>query len=462
MKKIKSSSKEISVQPSSEKIGSFTEKAKRSIEIAQRIAEAYPMVGGTSSEDSMWRSLTSTSDRDLNQLTQRRMQDIAFYLYDSNPMAKRIVEIVRDFVVGDGFTFSAEDPEVKKVIEDFWNDPDNNLDSEIDVNVLEESIFGEICLPVWVNPVNGHVKLGYIDPKLILKVNKDQNNPKITKSVIWKKPHGEIERELEVINIDKKISSKSYTMLTGECFYFTVNKVSSASRGRSDLLCLADWLDGYDQFLFARLERAFLLNNFIWDIECDGMGKSEMEEFVKNLQIPRAGSIRAHNEKIKWNAVSPKLESNDASGEARLFKNQILGGAGYPEHWFAEGSNTTRATALEMGLPTLKKLKSRQRKTKFELMHIINFVIDQAILHKTLKKDVNRNFKIIPSPIVSRDNKGTAEAVNGLIDGLIKAKDNNWITDKKAKVVLNAVVSQIGVDMENDEQEPSEQEVTEQ
>ena len=31
---------------------------------------------------------------------------------------------------------------------------------------------------------------------------------------------------------------------------------------------LADWLDGYDQFLFARLERAFLLNTFIQDIEC--------------------------------------------------------------------------------------------------------------------------------------------------------------------------------------------------
>jgi hypothetical protein len=314
-------------------------------------------------------------------------------------------------------------------------------------------------LPVWVNPQNGHVKIGYIDPKCIIKVVKDTSNPKITKSVIWKKPSGTVEREMAVINIDKQTKSKSYARLNGECFYFTINKVSSASRGRSDLLNLADWLDGYDQFLFARLERAFLLNNFIWDIKCDGMGKEELEKFVSTLSVPRAGSIRAHNEKITWSAVSPKLESNDASGEARLFKNQILGGAGYPEHWFAEGSTTTRATALEMGLPTLKKLKARQRKTKFELVHIINFVIDQAIIHKTLKDDVNRKFRIIPSPIVSRDNKGTAEAISGLVTGLTEAKNNGWIDDKKAKVVLNAILSQIGVDMETENETENKEEV---
>jgi hypothetical protein len=447
-----SKKKVISVQESSENIQSFSERERRSLDVARRISEAYPMVGGAGGEDSMWRSLTASSDRDLNQLTQRRMQDIAFYLYDSNPMAKRIVEIIRDFVVGDGFTYSAEDKSVEEVIDEFWNDPDNNLDSEIDVNVLEESIFGELCLPVWVNPANGHVKLGYIDPKCILKVVKDPSNPKITKSVIWKKPSGTVEHESMVINTDRSIKSKSYAMLNGDCFYFTINKVSSASRGRSDLLCLADWLDGYDQFLFARLERAFLLNNFIWDIKCEGMNKEELQSFVNTITAPRAGSIRAHNEKITWSAVSPQLESNDASGEARLFKNQILGGAGYPEHWFAEGSTTTRATALEMGLPTLKKLKSRQRKTKFELIRMVNFVIDQAILHGRLKKDVNRDFRIIPSPIVSRDNKGTAEAINGLVDGLTKAKAAGWVDDKKAKVILNAILSQVGVDMEVDKE----------
>ena len=37
-------------------------------------------------------------------------------------------------------------------------------------------------------------------------------------------------------------------------------------------------------------------------------------------------------------------------------KNMNLAGAGFPEHWFAEGGNVNRASALEMGEPTLKTL----------------------------------------------------------------------------------------------------------
>jgi hypothetical protein len=103
--------------------------------------------------------LNTISQRDLYIFTQKRMQDIAFYLYDANPMAKRIVEIMRDFVIGDGFTYTAHDKDVLEVIDDFWNDPDNDLDNQLDVNVLELSIFGEWCTPTWVNPADGSVKL---------------------------------------------------------------------------------------------------------------------------------------------------------------------------------------------------------------------------------------------------------------------------------------------------------------
>lgn len=431
-------------------IVNFKEREKRSVEIQRRLAEAYPMVGG-SSEDALWRSLTTNQTRDLNLLTQRRMQDIAFYLYDSNPMAGRIIEIIEDFVIGDGFTYSANDKAVKDVLDGFWEDPDNNLDEEMNTNVVELFLFGELCLPFWVNPADGSVKLSYIDPKTILRIKKDPNNPKIDKTLIWKKPTtSSTEKELAIVNIDKNLRSKTYGMLTGDCFYFTINKVSSATRGRSALLRLADWLDGYDQFLFARLERAFLLNNFIWDVACEGMNKGELEEFVKTLATPRPGSIRAHNEKITWKAETPKLEGSDASEEAMLFKNQILGGAGFPEHWFAEGSRTTRATAQEMSLPTLKNLKSKQKKVKFMIRDMFNFVIDQAIIAGTLPKDIDRTFRVIPSPIISRDNKGAADAMSGLVSGLVQASDKGWITDKTAKTVINAVISQLGVDMEYD------------
>ena len=48
--------------------------------------------------------------------------------------------------------------------------------------------------------------------------------------------------------------------------------------------------------------------------------------------------------------------------------------------------------------------------------------------------------------------------MNGLVDGLVKAKTAGWIDDKKAKTVLSAVITQLGVDMDSDVAEETEDE----
>ena len=436
----------------------MSERIKQYSTSMKNMQEAYPMVGVNSTEDALWRNLTaSDSGRDLTPTTQERMRDIAFWLWDSNPMGHRIVEIMSDFVVGDGFTFKAEDEQVQEVLEDFWYDPENNLDVAQNIDVLELSLYGEICFPVWVNPANGHVKLGYLDPASIKGISKHTKNPRLLGYVKYAtKSSPNDPKKLKIANVDKNPNSMTSGYMVGECLYYTINRVWSTTRGRSDLLPLADWLDGHDQFLFARLERAFLLNSFIWDIKADGMTKEELEKFVKTLSMPKAGSIRAHNEKITWSTVSPQLESADASQEARLFKNQILGGAGYPEHWFAEGSTTTRATALEMGLPTLKRLRSRQKTIKFMYENMLNFVIDQAIIHGTLPDGVNREFKVIPDAIISRDNQGLAVAVKNFSEGLLAAQNKGWITHKEASDAFKSLLTQCGSEVS--EETPPEKE----
>jgi hypothetical protein len=379
------------------------------------------------------------------------MQQIAFYLNDTNPIAHRIIEIIKDFVIGDGFSYTAEDPKVLEVLEKFWEDSDNDMDMTIDDNVAELSLYGENCFPVWVNPIDGAVKLSYIDPANIVKITKNRKNPRWQDKIIWKSVGSTKERELDIIQIDRNPRSKTFGKLIGDAFYFSINKPISATRGRSDLLSLADWIDGYDQFLFARLERAFLLNTFIWDVKAEGLNKEELEEMVRNMPTPKPGSIRAHNEKVTWEAISPKLEGADASNEARLFRNQILGGVGFPEHWFAEGSGTTRATAMEMGIPTLKKLMSRQKKVKYQYEFICRFVIDQAILAGTLPDDVDTDFKIIAPAIFSKDIKGVADSLNAYADSLIKAVSNNWITNDEAANAFKVLISQAGVEELSDD-----------
>ena len=49
-----------------------------------------------------WRPLTKHKFRDLSPLTQERQIDIAHWLYLSNPVAFRTIEITKDFVIGEG------------------------------------------------------------------------------------------------------------------------------------------------------------------------------------------------------------------------------------------------------------------------------------------------------------------------------------------------------------------------
>src|SRR3990172_1463021 len=65
------------------------------------------------------------SPRDLSPTMHARMQQVAYYLYLTNPLAHRIVEYLKNYVVGDGVTVKADDPAAAQVIERFWQDPVN-------------------------------------------------------------------------------------------------------------------------------------------------------------------------------------------------------------------------------------------------------------------------------------------------------------------------------------------------
>lgn len=408
----------------------------------KKLQEAYPTVGGMAYEDYGWSVLTRDEGRDLAPLMQTRMQDIAFYLYDANPLAHRIIEMTKDFIVGEGFTFKAEDPTVQELLEKHWNDPINNWDIKQDQKAMELGLYGEQFYPVFINKHNGHVRLGYLDPTKIEKVVMDRKNPEIIRTVVLKKDRKGNIKKYKVINPDN--SGK----LDGEIFAFAINKVSNARRGRSDLLCLADWIDGYDQFLFARLERANILNNFVWDVCLEGATDEVIREWLKEQALPKPGSIRAHNEKVKWQAATPELEAADASKEANLFKMQILGGAGFPNLWFGEGGETIRAGSDEMSLPTLKHLQKRQKYFGFILKYIFQFVIDRAIeAGGVLKDDVNTKFEIFAAPLTKKRSAQLGIAAGRVTDSIVQAQEKEWITKEQAGEAYKTFMKDvIGID----------------
>jgi len=400
------------------------------------------------------RIASSLSNRDLSPVLQDRMIELAFYLYDRNPFAKRLINLTKVFVMGDGMRPQAEDPDVQAWLDAFWDDPVNDLDINLPGYVAELAVFGEQLYQTTVNPIDGSVRLWYIDPSEIDQViyagaagaERAVAMPLEIKLKDYY-PGGEraANLTLEAIRPDEDPSSPSFGKLVGNAFYFAVNKVKRAARGRSDIFALADWLDGYEQSLFAGLDRVELLNSFIWDITLKGMTQAEIDDWLKKYGTrPRPGSLRAHNENVEWKAASPELGSYETANFSRLFKNHILGGAGFPESWFAEGGETNLATAVEQGGPTFKTLKERQRFVKNMAWTICSYAIDQGTLRGSLNPSADRNFEIVAPELEVRDTQKVASAMQTAATALSLAQQEGWIRRETATRIFANVASQLG------------------
>lgn len=427
-------------------------------------------------DESEFRQIGKQTIRDLGDNKRRRQLEMSYFLYLSNPIAYRAMEITRDFVIGDGMTFKAVAPEVQKVLDNFWKDPVNRWDLKQFTRALELGLYGEQFYPVGVSSQNGRVRMAYLDPLDVVEVRTDPNNVEIPRTVVAGMPgsgagsgtgqatndappvtggQGRTEdesratRELRVINVDEDPESPTFGKLVGDVFFFAINKVSNAVRGNSDLLPVIDWLETHDQFLFGIHEAAILKTSVIWDVMVRGADKKALQDMEKKFARIKKGMTRFHNDKVEVKTVTADLQTADLGEHARIIKLHIASGLGLPEHWLAEGGNANRATAAEMGVPTTKRLRSRQIFFKNMLDVIFQFVIDQAIIHGRLPEDVNRSFTIFAPQIWAIDTSTIATSLMTLSQALVVAEDQAWVTADEAKELWTFIARQLGIELTN-------------
>lgn len=426
---------------------------------ATPMRESAPSIGVTiDADEDNWRPLSGDTKRDLSPVSQQRMRDMALYLWESNLLANRLIELPLAYMLAEGVTLRCGDDDNQKLLKRFWRDPINNMDIKIIKKVRELAIFGEQCYPTFVNEHSGHVRLGYLDPALIATVVIDPDNPEQPIGIVTvKDKKGEARRYRVIVNgaedvFTKRTQEIRATFEDGEAFYFTINDLSNGRRGRSDLLAQIDWLDGYDQFLFGELERSSFMRAFLWDVTMTGATPEEVKKRAGEITAPCPGSVRVHNDQEKWDAVSPTLGAADSEGVARLFRNHVLGGGTLPEHWFGGGGDVNRATAGEMGDPTFKMFSQRQKFLKYMLESIGFYVLRQSELAKgQAEPDAeDERFEVEAEfpELVTRDTVAYAQALQQVIAGAALAVTNKFITAETAIRLINSIAGRIGVEID--------------
>ncbi|NQV14504.1 hypothetical protein HQ531_03520 [bacterium] len=409
--------------------------------VNRRIAEASNEA--FSLDEPGYRRLTDRADKDINTMTQDRMIRLALMLHRQNPLAKRIVDIKADYVVGSGFEIIAEDPYVQSEIIDPFVEA--NLEDNYYQMAVELGLYGEQYFPAYTNSITGQVKLGIIDPDWINRIETHPDNILDRVAVTLRAALGEKAKTFQIIRPGMDLTDDTFVAPT---FMWTLNNVRTATRGLSDLLPLFDWLDAYDQTLFSELERISYGKAWFWDVTLEGKDEAYAKKWLKGRTQPPVGGIMAHSQEETWKIQSPDLKTQEQNATTRMVKNQILGGAGYPEHWFAFGGDANRATAIEMGGPTLKSMETRQNFFKNMIRYMVRYAVDRGVDAGVVPANSDISFKVNAPEMDRKDLVKITSSLASLSGSLAIAVMNGYIKVPAASKIYAQVVEYLGYELE--------------
>ena len=422
-------------------------------------------------EDPGFRRITSLATlRDLNPLMHDRMLQVCYFLRVTTPFGKRIVEILTDYTIGKGVRVTAKDPAVQEVIDDFWNDEVNQMDDNTEQWSDELTTFGELCVPVAVNRISAKVRAGYIDPMNIdtiqfaeMATSDGTASINVPWAVRLRREVGEVlQKPMLIVRRQEDVNQANYGKLDGECFYFSINKAKSASRGFSELCALADWVDLFDQMIFDFGDKVRFLNQFIWHYIFKGADEKRVQEYKNKLtkDPPRQGGVLVTNDAIEVNALTPDFKGADMAQGAAMVKKYGLGGAGIPPVLMGDGDDANRASSLEMNAPFTKKIMKRQNHLSRCLKQVLDFQIEMAQTAGVIGKNVDISYTIEFPEIVVKDLQKGAQTLAGVATAMQVGQQEGWITGSTAARAFHTVLAEIGVDIEdsNEEFENAQQE----
>jgi hypothetical protein len=425
--------------------------------IASAVRGAFREAQGVSvdASEAGWRKLSGDAGRDLTPITQERQRELAVHLWKVNPLANRLIELPVAYLLAEGVGLKVADQEAQEWLDAFWRDPINRMDMKLPKKARELAIMGEQCWPVFVNRITGHMRLGYLDPAQIEKVVTDPDNIEQHIGIVARQDKKGRTRRYRVITggpesvFTTRTQEIRKTFTDGDCFFFVVNDLSSATRGHSDLLPVIDWLDVYDQALYGEAERWDLLRSFIWDVTLKGATEETVKARAAEIEVPTGGGVRVHNDAEEWKAVAPDIQAGNSAEASRLFRNHILGGVSIPEHWYGGGGDVNRNTASSMDETTEKVMAMRQQVWKHILEMVGQYQVNmrlQAVFGEGFDfTDPDYEVHAEFPEIATKDTSSYAAALQQVIIGAGSAVTQGLLSQESAVAIIAFVATRLGV-----------------
>lgn len=337
-----------------------------------------------------------------------RMHSECFYAYHYDPIAKAIVSITRDFVIGKGFEVECDTSDRNgKLAMATWKSFEevNDLQKQIEDCCTELSIYGENLF--WWLP-NNQTKIVYqlnagdkvpvgiiprvrlLDPSNMIEIITYPED--ITRKLfyVWLTPTQYQIYTTSTPNPTNPLSGVQPTLKfiyqqipADQILHFAINKVSNEKRGRSDLFPVLSYLKRLRDSVNYSLVALQKVSAWSMDTTIEG-NQADIDAYVQNQAalgtIPFAGSEFVHSKAISRQYLG---NSNVGGGMSDAFLyclSLICAGTQIPFNYLGThlSSGTTRASALVATEPVAKKMEMRREVIKRVIKNLWSRLMKEA------------------------------------------------------------------------------------
>lgn len=372
-----------------------------------------------------WQSLDylGGNEQDLQAVQRRKLVQQARVAWQQDPQLGAAVDLMNDFALGRGVPApQARDPKVQEVIDEAWNDPDNQLiltsypaqmalgtDLSLQSNLFVLLFTGQ----------DGRVKLGMLDHDSVENVVRDPENRRKILYYVSRRKHIKWDYENDVPAYDKDLDrirgervlyyehwsneptgaqkAPDAKIGKGKVYHVAVNRTGEMAFGHPTAHRVLRWTNAFNSLMESRVDAAKAAAAFVMKRKVKGtpnqvqklatqilskrgeLGRSVDTAGEDYLIGPRSASIITENEQVEHESFKLDSGSAGANVDGQMIRSQISAATHFPQHYLGDIGSANLATATSMELPVLKAVESRQEVFEGLFRWFIDRVIEEAV-----------------------------------------------------------------------------------
>lgn len=376
--------------------------------------------------------------------------------YHRNPLAKRAVDLTRQFAIGKGFNLTFQNKQVEEIITEFINNPENNIKEYEKTFVQDLQIDGELLIRFFSSE-DGQTIISPLPPWFLVEIDTD---PEFFRRV--KAYHFRINYTNPSVSTLDTPPQREIVVPAADMLHVAINRHSYELRGRPDLFVILPWLRAYKEWMEDRVRQNKWRGALLWWVKIIKATPAVIAQKVLQYKKPPSpGSIAVTSDNEEWTALNNPVGAGDVAEDGRQIKMNVAVGVGLPEYMLSDGENANLASATAQQLPALWKFVDVQETMKEMVWTpIFKRVIENAIRARRLPEmvpvqdsdgdpiegDEEKTIKAIEAFTVeyhelqSDDPKNVAEALtldlsNGLVSKQTAATKRGYDPTQEKKLI---------------------------